>query len=277
MGDPVVAVSSSSGRFFADPCRLHGLLCSGWPCSGDRGDSDWHSVVKPGDPEAIEQMFDDVAPRYDQLNDLLSFGLHRYWKRQLIRWLRPVPGETWLDLCCGTGDLALQLARYVRPSGRVIGLDTAFAPLQLARLRQQREPWLQVEWFQGDALDTGLDDSCVDGALMAYGLRNLKDPAAGLKELRRLVRAGGRAGILDFNRLQPTDPLGQFQRFYLRRLVVPIAAINGLADHYAYLEESLQRFPDGAMQEQMAVRAGFVEARHRTLMAGQMGILLLEG
>ena len=233
--------------------------------------------MKPGDPEAIEQMFDDVAPRYDRLNDLLSLGLHRIWKRQLIRWLRPVAGETWLDLCCGTGDLALQLARCLRPSGRVIGLDSASAPLQLAQDRQQREPWLNLEWVQGDALDTGLDDSCVDGALMAYGLRNLKDPAAGLAEMRRLVRTGGRAGILDFNRLQPTHPLGEFQRFYLRKLVVPVASSYGLADHYAYLEDSLKQFPDGAMQEQIALQAGFIEAKHCTLMAGQMGVLLLQG
>ena len=81
--------------------------------------------MKPGDPAAVEQLFDAVAPRYDRLNDVLSFGLHRQWKRQLVRALKPVAGEHWLDLCCGTGDLALELGRWVRPAGAVTGLDAA--------------------------------------------------------------------------------------------------------------------------------------------------------
>ena len=96
--------------------------------------------MKPGDPAAVEQLFDAVAPRYDQLNDRLSLGLHRQWKRQLVRSLDPRPGEIWLDLCCGTGDLALELARCVRPAGRDLGQDAAAEPLELARQRQARQP-----------------------------------------------------------------------------------------------------------------------------------------
>ena len=232
--------------------------------------------MKPGDPAAVEQLFDAVAPRYDQLNDWLSFGLHRQWKRQLVRSLQPQPGETWLDLCCGTGDLALELARCVRPGGRVVGLDAAAAPLELARQRQRRQPWLSLDWCQGDALRTGLASASVDGVVMAYGLRNLADPAAGLAEIHRLLKPGGRAGVLDFNRLPEETPAAAFQRFYLRRLVVPAAAAVGLRDEYAYLEESLKRFPDGQTQEQLAREAGFQTARHRGLVSGQMGLLLLQ-
>lgn len=232
--------------------------------------------MKPGDPAAVEQLFDAVAPRYDQLNDWLSFGLHRQWKRQLVRSLQPQPGETWLDLCCGTGDLALELARCVRPGGRVVGLDAAAAPLELARQRQRRQPWLSLDWCQGDALQTGLASASVDGVVMAYGLRNLADPAAGLAEIHRLLKPGGRAGVLDFNRLPEETPAAAFQRFYLRRLVVPAAAAVGLRDEYAYLEESLKRFPDGQTQEQLAREAGFQTARHRGLVSGQMGLLLLQ-
>ena len=232
--------------------------------------------MKPGDPAAVEQLFDAVAPRYDQLNDWLSFGLHRQWKRQLVRSLQPQPGETWLDLCCGTGDLALELARCVRPGGRVVGLDAAAAPLELARQRQRRQPWLSLDWCQGDALQTGLASASVDGVVMAYGLRNLADPAAGLAEIHRLLKPGGRAGVLDFNRLPEEAPAAAFQRFYLRRLVVPAAAAVGLRDEYAYLEESLKRFPDGQTQEQLAREAGFQTARHHGLVSGQMGLLLLQ-
>ena len=231
--------------------------------------------MKPGDAEAVEQLFNDAAPSYDRLNDWLSFGLHRLWKRELVLQLSPRPGEQWLDLCCGTGDLALSLARRLRPGGAVLGVDVAAAPLEIAARRSAREPWLPVRWQQGDALNLEMPDACVDGALMAYGLRNLADPAAGLRELRRVLRDGGRAGLLDFNRLPSGTAAALFQRTYLRRVVVPVASRFGLTDHYAYLEQSLERFPDGPAQQQLALDAGFREAFHRPVAGGLMGLLMV--
>jgi ubiquinone/menaquinone biosynthesis methyltransferase len=239
--------------------------------------------VKPGDPEAVQQLFEQIAPRYDLLNDLLSAGLHRFWKRQAVAWIQPQTGQRLLDLCCGTGDLALVLAQKVRPGGQVLGLDRAEAPLAVARGRAARSPWLPVEFRQGDALATGLAEGWADGASLAYGLRNLADPGAGLRELRRVLRPGGRAAVLDFNR--PAAPGGPgpapwsaramagFQRQYLRRLVVPLAGWFGLPEHYAYLEASLERFPSGPEQVALARAAGFRLARHRPLAAGLMGLL----
>jgi demethylmenaquinone methyltransferase/2-methoxy-6-polyprenyl-1,4-benzoquinol methylase len=227
------------------------------------------------DPGQISDLFDAIAPRYDQLNDLLSLGLHRLWKRQALVWLRPRSGQRLLDLCCGTGDLALVLATRIRPGGLVLGLDAAAAPLAIARRRAARQPWLPLQWHQGDALATGLADGWADGAVMAYGLRNLADPAAGLVELRRLLRPGGRAVVLDFNRPDPASAPAAFQRFYLRRLVVPAARAVGLPEQYAYLEESLARFPTAPVQEQLARSAGFSLAQHRPLAGGLMGLLEL--
>ena len=232
--------------------------------------------IPPGDPQAVTDLFEQIAPAYDRLNDLLSLGLHRIWKRQAIAWLSPQPGQRLLDLCCGTGDLALVMAEKVRPGGLVLGLDAAEAPLAQARSRAARAPWLPLEFQLGDALATQLGDGWADGAVMAYGLRNLRDPALGLQELRRLLRAGGRAVVLDFNR--PEDPQGltaRFQRLYLRQLVVPLARKAGLEAQYAYLEDSLARFPTGAQQEQLALAAGFAEASHQPLAGGQMGMLQL--
>jgi len=229
--------------------------------------------VKPGDPAAVRSLFEAVAPRYDQLNDLLSLGLHRLWKRQAVLWLRPLPGQRLIDLCCGTGDLALLLAARVRPAGVVLGLDAAAAPLALARRRAATQPWLPLRWQQGDALDTGLPDACMDGAVMAYGLRNLADPAAGLGEMRRLLQPGARAAVLDFNR--PGALAARFQQAYLRRVVVPAARRVGLEQHYAYLEASLARFANGPRQELLARQAGFAHAHHRALAGGLMGLLEL--
>ena len=231
------------------------------------------SSFQPGDPEAVEQLFDQIAPRYDQLNDLLSLGLHRLWKRQAVAWLRPRAGQRLLDLCCGTGDLALVLAQKVRPGGEVLGVDAAAAPLAVAAHRTARQPWLPLRWQQGDALATGLRAGAFDGAVMAYGLRNLADPGAGLGEMRRVLRDGGRAAVLDFNR--PSGPVASFQRLYLRRLVVPTAERFGIPEHYAYLEQSLQRFPTGPQQELLARQAGFRAVRHRPLAGGLMGLLEL--
>jgi len=236
--------------------------------------------VQPGDPRAVQELFEAIAPRYDLLNDLLSLGLHRLWKRQALAWLQPRPGQALLDLCCGTGDLALLLAARVRPGGSVLGLDAAEAPLQVARRRAAAQPWLPLTFRCGDALATGLAGNSADGAVMAYGLRNLADPAAGLRELRRLLRSGGRVAVLDFNRLEPragtsTAAIAAFQRLYLRRLVVPTAGAFGLREQYAYLESSLQRFPSAPEQEALARSAGFQVVRHRPLAMGLMGLLEL--
>lgn len=236
--------------------------------------------MKPGDPAAVRSLFEAVAPRYDQLNDLLSLGLHRLWKRQALLWLQPRPGQRLVDLCCGTGDLALLMAARVRPGGEVLGLDAAAAPLALARRRAAAQPWLPLRWQQGDALATGLPDACMDGAAMAYGLRNLADPGEGLRELRRLLRPDGRASVLDFRRPDPQAGAAEaaverFQRLMLSRVVVPTARLAGLEAEYAYLQASLDRFPTQELLCGLARQAGFRQVRHRALAGGLMGLLEL--
>jgi demethylmenaquinone methyltransferase/2-methoxy-6-polyprenyl-1,4-benzoquinol methylase len=238
------------------------------------------SGYDPTDAQSVRRLFDTIAPRYDRLNDALSLGLHRLWKRQALLAVRPQPGQRLLDLCCGTGDLALLLAERVRPGGEVLAIDAAAAPLELARQRAAARPWLPIRWQCADALHSGLPAGWAHGAVMAYGLRNLGDPAAALAELRRLLISGGRAAVLDFNRPDPADGAaarlaGGFQRRYLRSVVVPAAAALGLADAYAYLEDSLRRFPTGRDQQQLALAAGFRRARHRPLAGGLMGCLEL--
>jgi len=231
--------------------------------------------VKPGDPQAVRVMFEEIASSYDTLNDLLSLRLHRVWKRQALSWIKPQPGQCLLDLCCGTGDVSFLLAEQVRPSGTVLGVDTAILPLQTAELRATSQPWLCVRWQQADAIMTGLTKSSIDGVIMAYGLRNILDPIGGLWEIHRVLKPNGRATILDFNP-QPTGLGAYFQQFYLRQLVVPIADYFGLKQHYNYVESSLDRFPTGQEQEELAYKVGFRIARYIPLAGGQMGLLRLK-
>ena len=227
----------------------------------------------PAEAQAVRQLFDEVAPHYDRLNDLLSLGLHRIWKREMVQRLAPVAGEQWLDLCCGTGDLALVLAERLRRGGAVLAIDAAAAPLRQARQRHQSCPWLPVEWLQADAMAVPRAAESFDGAVMAYGLRNLPDPAAGLRELRRLLQRDGRAAVLDFNR--SSGRVAALQTMALRRVVVPVASQLGLKEQYAYLETSIAEFPTGDEQEQMAISAGFSWAQHRPIAGGLMGLLEL--
>ena len=227
----------------------------------------------PAEAQAVRQLFDEVAPHYDRLNDLLSLGLHRIWKREMVQRLAPVAGEQWLDLCCGTGDLALVLAERLRTGGGVLAVDAAAAPLQQARRRHARCAWLPVEWLQADAMAVPRAAESFDGAVMAYGLRNLPDPAAGLRELRRLLHRDGRAAVLDFNR--SSGRVAALQTMALRRVVVPVASQLGLKEQYAYLETSIAEFPTGVEQEQLAISAGFSWAQHRPIASGLMGLLEL--
>ena len=227
----------------------------------------------PAEAQAVRQLFDEVAPHYDRLNDLLSLGLHRLWKREMVQRLAPVAGEQWLDLCCGTGDLALVLAERLRRGGAVLAVDAAAAPLLQARRRHKRCPWLPVEWLQADALAVPRAAASFDGAVMAYGLRNLPDPLAGLRELRRLLHRDGRAAVLDFNR--SSGRVAALQTMALRRVVVPVASQLGLKEQYAYLETSIAEFPSGPEQEHLAISAGFSWAQHRSIAGGLMGLLEL--
>ena len=226
------------------------------------------------EPTTMFRLFDRTARTYDRLNDLLSLGLHRLWKRQAVALLQPRPGARIVDLCCGTADLAVLLAEQVRPHGRVIGVDGSAAALQQALQRAAERPWLPLEFIQGDVLALPLPPGAADGVMMAYGLRNLPSAAAGLRVIRHLLRPHGRAVVLDFNR--PSRPLwAQAQRSYLQRVVVPVARMVDLEVEYTYLERSIATFATGAEQETLARQAGFAVARHHPVAGGLMGLLEL--
>tara|TARA_B100001029_G_C15011269_1_gene424406 strand:- start:411 stop:1109 length:699 start_codon:yes stop_codon:yes gene_type:complete len=230
--------------------------------------------MKPGNARSIEEMFDSISSKYDLLNDIFSFGLHRLWKRKLLEILNPTYGEKWIDLCCGTGDMSILLSRYMKSSENITGIDSASKALLVARKRSKKNHSL-IDWINCDALETNLPSDQFDGLLMAYGLRNLSSSEAGLREAFRILKPGGRAGILDFRSFQGSSIQGLFQEIYLGLFVVPIASAFGLGKEYSYIKKSLVNFPSGAEQIHIALSAGFKRAKYIKLAWGQMGILLL--
>ena len=231
--------------------------------------------MKPGNTRAVREMFNSISLRYDFLNDIFSFGLHRLWKRKLLDILNPNFGEKWIDLCCGTGDMSLLLASYMKSSENITGIDSASKVLFVARERSKGNN-SSIKWINGDALETNLPSNEYDGLLMAYGLRNLSSSEAGLKEAFRLLKPGGKAGILDFRSFQGFSIQGLFQKIYLILYVVPIASAFGLGKEYSYIQKSLVNFPSGAEQVKLALSVGFEKAEYKIIAMGQMGILLLE-
>jgi len=232
--------------------------------------------ILPGEEGQIRALFDRIAPVYDQLNDWLSLGQHRIWKRMAVKWCDPQPGDTGLDLCCGSGDLALLLAREVGTTGRVVGVD--FAPAQLAVASQRAaasfQPLAPITWMEADVLNLPFENHQFDCATMGYGLRNVVDIPRCLQELHRVLKPGGKAAILDLHR--PTNlQMRQFQQWYLDNIVVPVAARFGLKEEYAYLTPSLEQFPPGREQVKLAQQAGFGEATHYPLSGGLIGVLAI--
>lgn len=228
---------------------------------------------RPVTPEAseIRDLFNRIAPVYDQLNNGLSFGQHRVWKLMAVKWSQVQPGSIGLDLCCGSGDLAQLLARRVGSTGEVYGVDFSAALLEVASLRTP--PQLPLHWVEADALNLPFADNYFDCATMGYGLRNVTDIPRCLAELYRVLKPGAKAAILDFHR--PQQPLMRtFQQWYLETIVVPSAQKLGLTEEYAYIAPSLDRFPTGSEQVQLATSAGF-SATHYPIAMGMMGVLLV--
>jgi demethylmenaquinone methyltransferase/2-methoxy-6-polyprenyl-1,4-benzoquinol methylase len=205
----------------------------------------------------VRAMFDRIAPVYDLMNRVMTAGLDGRWRR-LTAEAVVARGDRVLDACCGTGDLALA---DERAGGRVVGLD--FSERMLERARRKSA---SVEWVRGDLLELPFEDASFDAATVGFGVRNVADLERSVRELRRVLRPGGRLGILEIT--TPRGPLRLFYRLWFDAIVPLLGKLLRGGSAYTYLPASVRRFPGPEELAALLERAGFGEVRVRLLAGG---------
>lgn len=221
----------------------------------------------PGKGQFVRDMFAAIAPRYDLLNHLLSGNVDKRWRRFAAEKLQDVlahPQAVALDLCCGTGDLTLEL----EPQARVIGCDFCHPMLVLARDKARKRRTGRLALAEADALRLPFADGSFDAVTIAFGLRNLENVGGGLQEIRRVLKSGGRAAVLEFSR--PVVPVfRELFAFYFTRILPRIGAlISGSGGAYTYLPASVSNFPDQKELANMMQTTGFTNVRYHNLWGG---------
>ncbi len=225
----------------------------------------------------IAEMFDRIAPRYDLLNRVLSFGTDAGWRRRAIALARLGPGERGLDVGAGTGDLSIGLLRASDPTSAVVALDLAPAMLAVARSRLVRAGLGQrAIALVGNAESVPLPDASIDRVISGFTLRNVGDLPRAFGEMRRVLRPGGRIVLLELSH-PPNAAFGRLYRWYFERLAPRVAtALGGDAEAYRYLPRSLRPFPLAEALARMIGDAGLVKVRFERLALGIAAIHIAE-
>jgi demethylmenaquinone methyltransferase / 2-methoxy-6-polyprenyl-1,4-benzoquinol methylase len=234
--------------------------------SADRPRDRAGNAVPESDVAAI---FDQIAPVYDRLNTVLSLGFDRRWRSAAAGAAGLEPGDAVIDVAAGTGKLAATLADRVGPFGRVVAVDISQGMVE--RGAAATGDLVQVEWLVGNALALPADDDRFDAATIAFGMRNLADFAAGFRELRRVVRPGGRVVCLELTNPRPRW-WGRLHAGAFRRLAPIAGSLAGRRRAYTYLPESLEGFPDAEALATVMREAGLTAIHHRPLGWGAVAL-----
>ena len=219
----------------------------------------------------VNRMFDRVASNYDALNSVMTAGLHHRWRERAADRAELEPGDSALDVCCGTGDLALELSGRVAPDGHVIGCDFSEPMLDLAREKAAARGASGVRFEWADALALPYDGERFDALTVGFGVRNLADLDRGLREMARVLKPGGRLVILEIT--QPTrPPLSTFYSLWFDRVVPLLGAFSADPEAYSYLPESVRSFPSPLGLAEKMDGAGFGGIRYAVLAGGIIAI-----
>ena len=232
------------------------------------------SRVNRGDKAGmVRGVFDSVAGRYDLMNDLMSGGIHRIWKRFTIELSAVRPGQTVLDIAGGTGDLAAKFSRLVGPEGQVILADINAAMLTVGRDRLiDKGATGNVQVVQADAQQLPFDDNSIDCITIAFGLRNVTDKAMAMRSMLRVLRPGGRLLVLEFSK--PTSALlGKLYDQYSFQILPAMGRLIAQdAESYRYLAESIRQHPDQETLLEMMGTAGFANCRYHNMTGGVVAL-----
>jgi len=213
-------------------------------------------------------MFDRIASRYNLVNTVLSGGTDGGWRRKAARSTGLARGGSALDVACGSGKLTAVLAGIAGEGGRVVGLD--FSP-QMLEIARRDHPG--IEFLEGDALRLPFEDAGFDASTIAFGLRNLSDPVRGLREMKRVVKPGGRSVVLEFVR-PPKNLVGAAYRLYLRTLLPAVGgALSGQPAAYRYLSDTVDSYRTPGELREMAAAAGWANVTYKGLAMGTVGII----
>jgi demethylmenaquinone methyltransferase/2-methoxy-6-polyprenyl-1,4-benzoquinol methylase len=213
-------------------------------------------------------MFDRIASRYNLVNTVLSGGTDGGWRRKAARSTGLARGGSALDVACGSGKLTAVLAGIAGEGGRVVGLD--FSP-QMLEIARRDHPG--IDFLEGDALRLPFEDAGFDASTIAFGLRNLSDPVRGLREMKRVVKPGGRSVVLEFVR-PPKNLVGAAYRLYLRTLLPAVGgALSGQPAAYRYLSDTVDSYRTPDELREMAAAAGWAKVSYKGLAMGTVGII----
>ena len=219
----------------------------------------------------VRGMFDRIAGVYDLINTVMTAGLHHSWRTRAADRAELSDGEAALDLCCGTGDLALELRERVGPTGRVVGADFSERMLELAQEKASERGTDDVTFEWADAMELPYSDASFDAVTVGFGVRNLADVGAGIREMTRVLKPGGRCVILEITQPQK-PPLSTFFGIWFDRIVPVIGRIAGDPDAYSYLPESVRGFPPPEGLARLMDEAGLAEIRYTILAGGIIAI-----
>jgi demethylmenaquinone methyltransferase/2-methoxy-6-polyprenyl-1,4-benzoquinol methylase len=228
-----------------------------------------------GREKPLHAMFSRVPPSYDRVNTVVTFGMDVRWRRSAAREILSGPSARVLDLCCGTGDLALELAGLSGGDREIVGADFSAPMLEIAR-KKAAERGLKVDFLHADAANLPFADGRFDCVGISFGFRNLtwQNPRRDLflAEILRVLAPGGRFVTVESS--QPRyEPIRSLYRLYMRAIVAGVGgAISGERSAYRYLGDSAARFYDPAGVEKMLLEAGFASVKHRSMLLGGVGL-----